>query len=63
MPIPIIARLQAAKDKRIGLIVLFSIGLGTCAISAARLSFVFGVGSPDMTCEFFSLFINYFSLP
>jgi len=49
MPIPIIVRLQASREKKIGLCFLFSIGLGTCAISAARLSFIFGVGSVDFT--------------
>lgn len=64
IPLPIILRLQATKDRRIGLCFLFSIGLGTCAISAARLSFVFGVSSPDMTCKPyspFSLFTFVFS--
>ncbi|KAH8817011.1 hypothetical protein F5884DRAFT_241811 [Xylogone sp. PMI_703] len=49
MPIPVILGLQASRDKKISLCFLFSIGLGTCAISAARLSFVFGVGSTDYT--------------
>jgi hypothetical protein len=51
LPIPIILKLQASKEKKIGLCFLFSIGLGTCAISAARLSFVFGVGTVDYTCK------------
>jgi hypothetical protein len=51
LPIPIILGLQASREKKIGLCFLFSIGLGTCAISAARLSFVFGVGSVDYTCK------------
>lgn len=55
LPIPIILRLQTSRDKRIGLCFLFSVGLGTCAISAARLSFVFGVGSVDYTCKHQSL--------
>ncbi|KAK5988810.1 hypothetical protein PT974_10304 [Cladobotryum mycophilum] len=49
IPIPVILNLQAAREKRLSLVFLFSVGLGTCAISAARLSFVFGVGSPDFT--------------
>ncbi|KAI1765355.1 hypothetical protein GGR53DRAFT_529579 [Hypoxylon sp. FL1150] len=49
MPIPIILGLQASKDKKIGLCFLFSVGLGTCAISAARLSVVFTVGTEDIT--------------
>ncbi|KAI6084839.1 hypothetical protein F4821DRAFT_165286 [Hypoxylon rubiginosum] len=49
MPIPIILGLQASRDKKIGLCFLFSVGLGTCAISAARLSVVFTVGTEDIT--------------
>ncbi|KAI1775712.1 hypothetical protein F4818DRAFT_385975 [Hypoxylon cercidicola] len=49
MPIPIILGLQASKDKKLGLCFLFSVGLGTCAISAARLSVVLSVGSDDFT--------------
>lgn len=49
MPIPIILGLQASRDKKIGLCFLFSVGLGTCAISAARLSAVVSVGSKDIT--------------
>jgi hypothetical protein len=51
LPIPVIVGLKASRDKRIGLCFLLSVGLGTCAISAARLSFVFGVGSVDYTCK------------
>ncbi|KAI1078219.1 hypothetical protein F5B20DRAFT_571714 [Whalleya microplaca] len=51
MPIPIILGLQASMDKRIGLCFLFSVGLGTCAISAARLSVVVSVGSDDITWD------------
>lgn len=53
MPIPIILGLQASRDKKIGLCFLFSVGLGTCAISAARLSVVFTVGTEDITCRVF----------
>ncbi|KAI5920214.1 hypothetical protein F4810DRAFT_713736 [Camillea tinctor] len=49
MPIPVILRLKVQLDKRLCLCFLFSIGLGTCAISAARLSFVFSVASDDIT--------------
>ncbi|KAL7941952.1 hypothetical protein V8C42DRAFT_333154 [Trichoderma barbatum] len=49
MPIPVILGLQAAKEKRIILCLMFGVGLATCAISAARLSFVFGVASADFT--------------
>lgn len=52
MPIPVILRLQVTRDRRISLLFLFSIGLGTCAISAARLSFVFGVSNYDFTCQY-----------
>ena len=50
MPIPVILKLQVTTDRRISLLFLFSVGLGTCAISAARLSFVFGVSDYDFTC-------------
>ncbi|KAL7811073.1 WD40-repeat-containing domain protein [Trichoderma gracile] len=49
MPIPVILGLQAAKEKRLILCFMFGVGLATCAISAARLSFVFGVASADFT--------------
>ncbi|KAI1653577.1 hypothetical protein F4813DRAFT_252728 [Daldinia decipiens] len=49
MPIPIILGLQASMEKKIGLCFLFSMGLGTCAISAARLSVVISVRSKDIT--------------
>jgi hypothetical protein len=51
MPIPVILGLHAAKEKRIILCFMFGVGLATCAISAARLSFVFGVASADFTCK------------
>ncbi|KAM5376951.1 hypothetical protein ACJZ2D_005295 [Fusarium nematophilum] len=51
MPIPTILKLNVAKDKRISLLFLFSIGFGTCAISAARLTFIVGVGAEDFTCK------------
>ncbi|KAI2640840.1 hypothetical protein GGS26DRAFT_179833 [Hypomontagnella submonticulosa] len=49
MPIPIILKLQASRNKKIGLCFLFSVGLGTCALSAARLSVIVSVGSDDIT--------------
>lgn len=51
LPIPMLLGLQAKLSKKIGLCFLFSVGLGTCAISAARLTWVFSFGSPDITCE------------
>lgn len=51
MPIPIILKLQASRNKKIGLCFLFSVGLGTCALSAARLSVIVSVGSDDITCK------------
>ena len=52
MPIPVIMKLRVTRDRRISLLFLFSIGLGVCVISAARLSFVFGVSDPDFTCMY-----------
>ncbi|KAH9883508.1 hypothetical protein F4778DRAFT_801874 [Xylariomycetidae sp. FL2044] len=49
MPIPIILRLPTSLSKRLSLLCLFSIGLATCAISAARLSVIVSVGSDDIT--------------
>ncbi|KFH42169.1 hypothetical protein ACRE_070890 [Hapsidospora chrysogenum ATCC 11550] len=49
MPIPTIMRLQALRDRRASLFFLFSVGLGTCLLSAARLGFVFAVGTGDIT--------------
>ncbi|GAP83770.1 putative integral membrane pth11-like protein [Rosellinia necatrix] len=51
MPIPIISRLQVNRGKRIALGFLFSIGLGVCGLSIARLSVVFSAGSGDVTWE------------
>ncbi|KAL6695394.1 WD40-repeat-containing domain protein [Trichoderma pleuroticola] len=51
MPIPVILGLQAAKEKRITLCLMFGVGMAVCAISAARLSFVFGVASADFTWD------------
>ncbi|EHK21298.1 uncharacterized protein TRIVIDRAFT_52059 [Trichoderma virens Gv29-8] len=49
MPIPVILGLQTAREKKVILCLMFGIGLATCAISAARLTFVFGVASADFT--------------
>lgn len=59
MPIPTILRLQALRDRRVSLCFLFSVGLGTCLISAARLGFIFAVGETgDVTCELAPCFPN-----
>ncbi|KAL7786689.1 WD40-repeat-containing domain protein [Trichoderma ceciliae] len=55
MPMPVILGLQAAKEKRAILCFMFGVGLATCAISAVRLSFVFGVASADFTWDEASL--------
>lgn len=55
MPLRTILKLQGMKDRKLSLCLLFSVGLGTCVISAARLSFVFKVGVRDFTCK------SYFS--
>ncbi|KAI1186707.1 hypothetical protein F5B17DRAFT_351684 [Nemania serpens] len=49
MPIPIILKLNVSKGKRIALCCLFSVGLGVCGLSIARLSVVFSAGSDDVT--------------
>ncbi|KAK8058186.1 hypothetical protein PG994_008634 [Apiospora phragmitis] len=51
MPIPVILKLQTGMNRRIGLCFLFSFGLGTCAISAVRLRWVFSMISRDVTWE------------
>ncbi|KAJ1325623.1 alpha-methylacyl-CoA racemase [Microdochium nivale] len=51
MPIPIICGLRTGQHKKVSLVFLFSIGLGTCAISAARLKYVFSTGTRDFTWE------------
>lgn len=50
LPIRTILGLQGMKDRKLSLCLLFSVGLGTCAISAARLVWVFKVGVRDFTC-------------
>ncbi|KAL5358589.1 hypothetical protein BJX96DRAFT_146823 [Aspergillus floccosus] len=49
LPLPVIFKLQMSRNRKIALSFLFSIGLATCAISAARLSVVVSQGSPDFT--------------
>jgi hypothetical protein len=51
MPIPVIMKLNVSKARRIALCCLFSIGLGVCGLSIARLSVVFSAGSGDVTCK------------
>ncbi|KAK7954295.1 hypothetical protein PG996_015179 [Apiospora saccharicola] len=51
MPIPVLLNLQTGLNKRIGLCFLFSFGLGTCAISAVRLKWIFSMDSKDTTWE------------
>lgn len=61
MPIPVILGLHAAKERRVILCFMFGIGAATCAISAARLSFVFGVASTDFTCKLLFLLLYLLS--
>ncbi|PYH87986.1 hypothetical protein BO71DRAFT_436202 [Aspergillus ellipticus CBS 707.79] len=49
LPVPVILRLQITREKKLGLSLLFSVGLATCAISAARLTVVVTQGSTDYT--------------
>ena len=51
LPIPTILRLQISKQRKISLCFLFSVGLGTCVISGARLSVIFSMGAEDITCK------------
>jgi hypothetical protein len=51
LPIPKIAALQAMRDKRLSLFFLFSVGLGTCVLSAVRLSVIPRIGVYDFTCK------------
>ncbi|KAI0153018.1 hypothetical protein GGR57DRAFT_492467 [Xylariaceae sp. FL1272] len=51
MPIPVILSLNMHKGRQVALCVLFSIGLGVCAISIARLSVVFSAASNDVTWQ------------
>ncbi|KAH7029352.1 uncharacterized protein B0I36DRAFT_423020 [Microdochium trichocladiopsis] len=51
MPIPTIFKLRTGQHKKISLAFLFSVGLGTCAISAVRLKYVFSAGTRDFTWE------------
>ncbi|RHZ64928.1 putative integral membrane protein PTH11-like [Aspergillus thermomutatus] len=49
LPLPVIFKLQMSRNRKIALSFLFSVGLATCAISAARLSVVVSQGSSDFT--------------
>ncbi|PYH81527.1 hypothetical protein BO82DRAFT_432455 [Aspergillus uvarum CBS 121591] len=51
LPIPVILRLRTILTKKIALCIIFSIGFITCAISAARLAYVFAQNSSDITWE------------
>ncbi|RAK73796.1 putative integral membrane protein PTH11-like [Aspergillus fijiensis CBS 313.89] len=51
LPIPVILRLRTTSTKKIALCIIFSIGFITCAISAARLAYVFAQNSSDITWE------------
>lgn len=51
LPIPTILRLHTSKHRKISLCFLFSVGLGTCVISGARLSVVVSLGATDITCK------------
>lgn len=51
LPIPTILGLVTGRDRKMSLCLLFSLGLGTCAISAARLTVVVSEGASDITCE------------
>lgn len=51
LPIPTILQLHTSKHRKISLCFLFSIGLGTCVISGARLSVVVSLGSTNITCK------------
>ncbi|KAK8135984.1 hypothetical protein PG984_003924 [Apiospora sp. TS-2023a] len=55
MPIPVLLNLQTGLNKRIGLCFLFSFGLGTCAISAVRLKWIFSMDSKDTTLVYKAL--------
>ncbi|KAH6604027.1 wd repeat containing 82 [Trichoderma cornu-damae] len=56
MPIPAILGLRGAdKERRAILSFAFGLGLATCAVSTARLPFVFGVASEDFTWDDASL--------
>lgn len=75
MPIPVILKLNTDSHKKVVLCFLFSVGLGTCAISASRLAYILSDISSDITCEYFSysclqtkfspkkILIDYFPLP
>ncbi|PSR81811.1 hypothetical protein BD289DRAFT_489014 [Coniella lustricola] len=51
LPIPIILGLAAHPDQKLSICLLFSLGLGTCAINAARLTVVVSEGASDITWD------------
>ncbi|KAG6366929.1 hypothetical protein INS49_001110 [Diaporthe citri] len=51
VPNPTILRLHTSKYRKISLCFLFSVGLGTCVISGARLSVIFSTGVTDITWD------------
>ncbi|KAI7773964.1 hypothetical protein LA080_009510 [Diaporthe eres] len=51
LPIPTILRLQTSRYRKISLCFLFSVGLGTCVISGARLSVIVSMGATDITWD------------
>ncbi|RDW68982.1 uncharacterized protein DSM5745_08742 [Aspergillus mulundensis] len=51
LPLPLIARLNITTKKKVLLCGLFSVGLGTCVLSAVRLGFIADMTSPTYTWE------------
>lgn len=59
LPIPTILQLVTDKHRKMSLCLLFSVGLGTCAISAARLTVVVSEGAADITCTSRSVYLVF----
>lgn len=57
MPLPTIIHLITDNHRKMSLCFLFSVGLGTCAISAARLTVVVSEGAADITCTSRSVYL------
>jgi hypothetical protein len=55
MPVPMIWNLQLPTRRKLLLMFIFCIGLGTCIISAIRLTIIFGRKNPDFTWYYVSL--------
>ncbi|KAL2864973.1 uncharacterized protein BJX67DRAFT_359532 [Aspergillus lucknowensis] len=51
LPLPVIIRLHITRKNKVALSILFSIGILTCGISAARLTYAFIQKSPDITYD------------